>query len=70
MTPRLMFFIWFMTFKKKYFELDTVATWETEMGRLTVPGQLRQNSLQDLNSTEKLDVVACVYHLSDNGKHK
>jgi hypothetical protein len=40
------------------------AVWEAELRRITIPGQPRQKSLQDLTSTEK----SC--HTSDGGKLK
>jgi hypothetical protein len=46
-----------------------LATWEAEMGRIKIPGQPRQKSLQDPISMEKkLGVVVCSCHPSDNGK--
>jgi hypothetical protein len=44
---------------------------EAEMGRIAVPGQPEQKSLQDLISTEKIaGIVAYICHPSDSGKHK
>jgi hypothetical protein len=41
-----------------------LATWEAEIGRITVPGQPKQNVYKTLSQQKKLGVVVCTCYQS------